>query len=191
LKTEIAGDLQDYYTIAGKKYKLVRNLDNLTAGQFIDLMNYTKDPSLIMDNLHLALTVFLIPCNDLKPKEVLFNSVYDWISRSKIGQRLARKWHLNPFVEKPEMYLQTPSSLTSEIFYNHLSIADATAISVFFYQLGTLFAMSTKDYLLENLQNRLNSASKTLNNPELMKNPKTRILIQEVVSAKIGAGISA
>jgi hypothetical protein len=188
LKEEIAGDLKDYYSIAGRTYKLTRNLDNLAAGQFIDLMNYTKDPELIMDNLHLALTVFLIPCIDLKHKEALFNSLHKKLTRFKRGQRIAQKWRLKAFVEKPENYLQTPASETSEIFFNHLSIADATTISVFFYQLGTLFALSTRDYLLGKLQNQLTSVSKTLNNQQ--KTPEIQKLVQQITSLQDGPGSS-
>lgn len=188
LKTEITGDLQDYYTIAGKKYKLIKNLDEFTAGQFIDLMTYTKDKSLIMDNLHLTLTVFLIPTIDLSPKETLFNKAYEYLTRYKIGQRLAQKWHIKPYEEKPENYLQTPASVSSEIFYNHFKISDAVALSVFFCLLGTLYAVTTKHYLLEKLEKQLSLASKTLENQPMT--PEIQNLLNQMDTLKNGLGSS-
>lgn len=48
-----------WFLIRGRLFKPVQKLDKLTAGQYIDLMNFAKDP---MVNLHQVLATLCLPC---------------------------------------------------------------------------------------------------------------------------------
>ncbi len=54
------GDIQPYYTIRGKEYKLTDSLKRLRGDQFIDLNSLIKDPKMITDQLHMICAVLLI-----------------------------------------------------------------------------------------------------------------------------------
>jgi hypothetical protein len=48
-----------WFMIRGRLFKPVQKLDKLTAGQYIDLMSFAKEP---MENLHKVLATLSLPC---------------------------------------------------------------------------------------------------------------------------------
>lgn len=53
----------DTLNINGINYKVIKNIPELKAGQGIDLINYTKDNTKIIQNLHKICSVVLLPKN--------------------------------------------------------------------------------------------------------------------------------
>lgn len=135
LITPPTSDPRSYYDIGGRKFKLVMNVKDLTAGQFIDLSHYTKDPELVLDNLHSICATLLIPVKPYKGK------------KSDIP------------VEK---YGETPVNETAEFLYNNMSIEEAIGISSFFTLLYDLFTQITKRFLETEMRIQLSKASKML-----------------------------
>jgi len=138
------GKLKKYYHLAGRRYKLVNNIHNLTSGQYIDLEKYASDPARIEDNVHLIVAVLLLPCR-----------------KKTFAQRIIERSGLKSWPEL-ENYLETPIDETSEIIFNNMSITDAYAISVFFYALAKRFIETIQDCLLQQMKKKTISLSKTL-----------------------------
>lgn len=190
LRTEVGkGDLKEFYYINDKKYKLIRQINDLTAGQFIDLQTYVKNGDNTLDNLHLILTVFLIPVKDLTPKEVINNKVHSLLSRIKSGKRLIKslKWKYKEGI--PENYMKTPVAVTSEELYQHMKITDAMSIMVFFCLLWECFAITMETYLEETKRKQLAKVSQTLNS--LPQTEEVNKIKSKIHSLQNGAGLSA
>ena len=132
LETEPKADIQDYYTIGGIKYKLIKEVKDITVDRFNDLSSYIKDKNLLMDNLHLSMTTLLIPVKQGKKKEKL------------------------------EKYLESPLEFTAENIWNNMRIVDAMGIQLFFCLLCNFFSETTRIYLEEETKLKLNSVLKTL-----------------------------
>lgn len=67
-----------WFMIQGRLFKPVQKLDNLTAGQYIDLMAFSKEP---MENIHKVLATLCLPCTwYLKAKK------YDGAKHQEIAQ---------------------------------------------------------------------------------------------------------
>ena len=49
--------------VAGKRFRINLKVTDLSAGQYIDLLNYSKEKDKIMDNMHNILSIFIKPCN--------------------------------------------------------------------------------------------------------------------------------
>lgn len=137
LKKQPTSEVKEFYEIAGKKYKLIMDVNKLTAGQFIDLSHYTKDPELIIDNLHLVCSVLMLPVIPYRGKK-------------------------NVDIVRTEKYLETPIDETSEFLYNNMPITEALGISNFFTFLFDVFIQITKHYLEQERTKQLNRASKML-----------------------------
>lgn len=59
----------DTLNINGVSYKVIKKIEELKAGQGIDLINYTKDNTKIISNLHKICSVVLLPINKRKVVE--------------------------------------------------------------------------------------------------------------------------
>lgn len=126
-----------FYEIGGKKFKLCMNVSELTAGQFIDLTNYTKDPEFIMDNLHSICAVLMLPVIPYRGKhrsEEIRTEKYD-------GKKLNER---------------------AEFLFDNMPIGEAIGISNFFTFLYDLFMQITKRYLDQTMKKKLKLASKML-----------------------------
>ena len=130
-----------YYDIGGNKYFLQRDVMKITAGQFIDLTHYTKDPSGILENIHNICAVLLLPVKPYRGKQI-------------------------PPVEK---YGESDVIERAEFLYNHMSIGEAMGISGFFTMLYSLFIEITKRYLETEKTKQLNLASKMLSRATLQQ----------------------
>lgn len=128
-------EVEPYYEIAGKKFKLIMDVTQLTAGQFIDLSHYTKDPAFIIDNLHAICAILLLPVKPYRGKK-------DIIPTEKYGE--------------------TPIGEIAEFLYENMPIKEALGISNFFTCLYNLFMQITKRYLEQERTKLLNKASKML-----------------------------
>lgn len=171
LQYEPTADVRDYYVIGGKRYKLIKNVNELTAGQFIDLSNYTKDKSMIADNMHLIIATLLLPApftpaQKLDWKKRLLNKAIRYAKKGKGAEYLKKKGvdEFKPeFVDLPvEKYLQTPLNETAENIFENMPISQAMGISVFFYLLLTAFLEVTQTSLESELKQQLRSISKML-----------------------------
>ena len=162
LKTQVEGELKRYYFIDGKKYSLIKQLDAITAGQFIDLMTYTKDADNVLDNLHMILTVFLIPVRDLTSKQIIKNKFHSLVNRTKIGRKLSKSLNWSYFEGIPENYMETDVNITAEKLYESMLITEAMSIAVFFCDLNSLYWIYTALFLEEKAQRSLQSALTTL-----------------------------
>lgn len=136
--------LREFYQIGGKRYKFVGNLTELTTGQFIDLDAQTKEPTAIVDNLHIICAIFLLP---IIPKTPI--------------QRLIEKMGLKKF-RSLEHYLETPLQETAENLYQNMPYALANSIGLFFCVLGQIYTAITKDCLRQEMTNQLRLASMKL-----------------------------
>lgn len=166
LNTEVNhDDLKEYYVINGKKYRLIKQIDQLTGGQFIDLQEYTKDSDHVLDSLHLILTVFLMPVRELTPRQVLKNKIH-----RIIPERVSRAINWKYFEGIPENYMETPCAITCEELYQHMKITDAMSITLFFCVLGDLFFLTTNLYLEMITSKQLASVSKILETEKIPDN---------------------
>lgn len=179
LKTEPKASLKDYYFINGRKYKLIKEYSQLSAGQFLDIEKYTEDQSIILDQMHWILSVVLIPVKELTPSQVVNNLFYKAFTRSKLLKRIADRlnWrHQEGILEK---YMDTSPAKTAEEIYNHMMITDAKAILVFFCLVASLFSVTTQIYLMQTANDQLKSALKTLKQED--RNQMTVQKIQEAM----------
>jgi hypothetical protein len=128
-------DVRPYYDISGRKFKFCMDVKELTAGQFIDITNYTRDPDLILDNLNAICAVLLLPVKPYKGKR------------------------LEPPCEK---YGETPLQEIADYLYEHMPIQEAMGISNFFGFLYSVFTEITRLYLEAEQTKQLNKASKML-----------------------------
>jgi len=188
LNQEIKGDLKEYYFINGKKYKLVKEFDDLTAGQFADNEGYYRDKDLILDKLHLILTVFLLPVRPISAKQALNNRVVSFLSKFIPGRYISHKLRLKYIHGEVENYNDMPVPVKQSIaeeFYNNLSIADTMAISVFFYQVGKAFSMVSALYFDLQTGRELISALKNLES--LTPTPEIQSL-KEKINLQLDSG---
>jgi hypothetical protein len=135
-------EVRNYYDINGRKFKLCMNVGEITAGQFIDLNNYTKDPEFIMDNLHMICAILMAPVIPYRGKSF----------QSKI---------------RVEKYNPATLNERAEFLFEHMPIGEAVGISSFFTFLFSLFIEITKRYLEQMKTTQLNLASKTLSRKEI------------------------
>jgi hypothetical protein len=129
LNTPIRADLKDYYHIGNRKYKLIRDINQLTIGQYGDFDKLVEDRERVMEKIHLILTVFLIPC---KSKTLI--------------QKIIEKAGLYKWPETEE-YLDTPSKITSEEIYYRMMVSDAMSICLFFCAVERTYSSLTEIYL--------------------------------------------
>lgn len=151
------GTVKEFYQLGPRKYKLAKQIEHLTSGQYIDLEKFCADPDKIADNLHFIVAILLIPCKE-----------------KTRAQRLTEKLGLMKWNEL-ENYLETPLKETAQVVLHNMSISDAYAISVFFYQVGKRFILTTQDYLLQWTKKKLTSLSKML-----QSKPNNKTLIREM-----------
>jgi len=136
--TEPKGNIQDYYIIGERKYKLIKQVKDLNAAQFIDLSSYTKDPDLVLENIDKICAVLLLPVKSIPLKKRLLNKVISGIKNKKFQSHL-RKQGIKVFTEPTETYMETPIQETEENIFNRMMISDALGISVFFCLLSNSF----------------------------------------------------
>jgi hypothetical protein len=159
LEKEPTADLKDHYIINGIQYKFISQIKDLSAGQFIDIINLTKDRTHINENLHLLVACFLLP--------VRKKSFYEKITKGR------KKVY--------EKYLETSSTIISENVYEHLSISDIMAMSVFFCNLLKGFVEATQVFLEKKTAIQLKSVLKTLEEDnEIMKNQRTKKEVEKI-----------
>ncbi len=172
---EPQGNIQDYYFIGGKRYKFIKNVNKLTAAQFIDLSTYTKTPEDIIENIHLICTTLLLPApfEPAKPidwKRRMLNKVIRRIKQPKAKAYMASKGvreFTSDIVNLPvETYLQTPPEETAENFFTNMKVSDAMGIALFFCLLFDSFLKTTGDYLGLEMKNQLKLILPMLKTPE-------------------------
>lgn len=157
------GEVKDYYFIGGKRYKLVKEVNRLTAAQFVDLSAYSKTSEDIIENLHLICTTLLLPAPfETRPLGLLkriSNKIVSRIKNTKVRAVLASvgiKEYQPVTNDLPvEKYLQTPQEETAENIFNNMKVSEAMGIAVFFYLLYMVSLKITEDYLGLELKNQL------------------------------------
>lgn len=158
LKTLPETPLKQYYTIGGKRYKLIGKFSDLTTGQFIDLNHFSKDG--VLDNLHIIISIFLHPV----------------IEKTRT-QKLVEKLGLKKYRDV-ENYMETSLELTSQNVYSNMLYQDANAISLFFCVVGQAFTAISMDYLKSQKNQKLQLVSKMLN--EIPKSEENAATIQQI-----------
>lgn len=175
------GDIQDYYFIGGKRYKLVKNPGDMTAGQFIDINSYTKDADLMIENIHLIAATLLLPA-PFEPAQPLkrWQKFFNWLLRKTKGtwyHSYCTKKGLIPYTTDiknlpVEEYGATSQVETAENFFKYMTIDQAMGISFFFVLLSMSYTKVMQDYLGSEVKNQLKLVStslKTQKEKEIMK----------------------
>lgn len=159
LSTVPKAELKQVYEIGNRKYKLVKDAKDLTTGQMIDLLHYTKerDEESLISNLHLILTTVLLPCKQI---------------RLYTGAKVK-----DP---KTEKYLETSYEETALNFLENMNIEDALSISLFFCRVSTISSLAIKTYLEQETRQSLKSLLKSSNNPTILA---------ELISRQSGSGL--
>lgn len=139
LKEEPTIRIQKTYEFGGRKYQLYRRIEEISAGQFIDLTEYCKDATKLLANTANILATVLIPI--IEEDDMVVN-----------GVRVRRK---EPLLER---YLQTPRHETVESILNNMPVSEALSIASFFILLLLSYTEVTRKYL-EDLPNRSSSIS--------------------------------
>ena len=147
LMEEPKGDIQDYYIINGKEYKLCTTIKGLTAGQFIDLNNFIKDKDQIIDNLPGICSVLLIPTVKLSRKKRLFNKLFSIAASHPRSKQYLEKRGIKAFTPEAEKYLQTDIEETTDNIFKFLSIEQGMGISTFFFAISNLYIECLADSL--------------------------------------------
>lgn len=168
--------LKDSYQIGNVKYKLIKEVSKLSAGQYIDAEKSNNDPENRIDNLHIFLSTVLLPCKKLS-----------------FFQRLVNKTGLKIFPEV-EPYGKTPLEETQENILQNFNVAEANSISVFFCTLQKAFENAILIYSQVKMLPKLLQALKRLKeieeNPKTPKNLKTKAKkIQDNLFKKDGIGL--
>jgi len=57
------GAIKQFIKLSGKRFKVNTKLNTISAGEYIDLSNYTKDKETVNQNLHNILAIFFVPVN--------------------------------------------------------------------------------------------------------------------------------
>lgn len=158
-------ELKEFYSIGRTKYRLISNIKDLTAGQFIDLVHHTKDESKIIYNVAEICSIFLMPIIEYK------------------GAKTTDKI-------KTEKYLETPAEETIENLIENMLITEALSISNFFIALSYLYTGSTKLYLEEtSLQTKKQALKILRENTLTQKETKKVKSLVENGSTKNGVGL--
>lgn len=144
--------LKEYYQIGNVKYKFIREVSKLSAGQYIDLEKANSDAENRIDSLHIFLSTVLLPCRKLT-----------------FFQRLVNKTGLKLFPEV-EKYGETPLEETQQNILENFNVAEANSISVFFCTLLKVFENAILIYSQALMIPKLLQALKTSN--EIWQNPK-------------------
>jgi len=162
-------EVKPYYEIGGSTYKLINYFDDLECWQFIDLCNILKDATAAENRLHELCAMFLRKVAPLTVKQARNNLFIDRLSGSEAGKALLSKWNLK--YQEPDLvpFSGDLTRETAENIFNHLSFADANAISVFFCLLSTELYKTALDFLETKQKIQLKLLSKTLSE---MQNPK-------------------
>lgn len=121
--------LKQFFKINGTRYGIVNHIDDLDAGQYISIVTILKDLSKTPD-LHIDKLHEILAC-------VIFP-----VNRRQRVRDLA-----------PNYYRK----LTDDI-YNHMNIADAYPIAVFFCNLSRILTEDTQDYLRRKSERELTKA---------------------------------
>jgi hypothetical protein len=150
MKEEVKGNVKDEYIIKGKKYKLVKDLKTLSAGQFIDLEHFVKENE---DNLKLPeiISTLLLPVQTTK-KMLIWKE------------------------ERIEKYMETDREVTINHIIENMNIEDAMGIMVFFYLLSIVSTWTIQSYLALELNERKKSVLKTLNKKKILNNQEKKVI---------------
>lgn len=116
-----------WFMVKGRLFKPVQNVQKLTAGQYIDLITFSKDP---MANLHKVLATLCLPV-----KTNIFGPGGPW------------KWL------RPQKYDGRKHEELSAFFYEHLTMDIAYPIALFFCNLWEAFMPSILTFLETEIRN--------------------------------------
>lgn len=113
----------DEYVINGQKYKLIKNITEIKAVQFIDFQTY-----LVNNNLHEMLSIFLIPM---------------YLDKQTPIQKLLKKqvWKTHEYGTNYDI------KKVQDELYNHLTIGKANDMAAFFLTSSTILLDSMRVYL--------------------------------------------
>ncbi|HEY4876895.1 MAG TPA: hypothetical protein VIH86_15050 [Puia sp.] len=162
LETEPTAEVKPFYFIGDKKYKFISQIKDLTAGQFVDVMNIAKDKTNFNEKLHTLISIFLLPVR----KATLFE-------RLQYGKK-----------EITEKYLETPQEQTAENILQNMMIPDVMGLSVFFCQILRGFVNSIKDYLEKKTLTQSKSVLTMLKeDKEVMMIQKVKKMIEKMETA--------
>lgn len=178
-------ELQDYYVVNGKKYKMVKNFDHMQWGQFKDMMTIPSE----IENINNFLTIFLVPVKPIQPKQVIHNSIYTFLSDFRLGRKVASKLNYGYIHGDAEEYCETSPEVTSQELYDHLPITAAISMSVFFCQVATLYSRVTALFFDLKTAQELKSALTKLES--LLPTQEVQDLIRTINLQLDGVGLFA
>lgn len=117
------------YLIGNKRYRLYDRIEEITAGQFLDLSNYCQEPypKILLANTANILATLLLPI--VPEEDIAGNGI---VARRKV-----------PLTEK---YLQTPRHETVQNVLNEFPVTEALSIAGFFIVLLLSYTAVTKKY---------------------------------------------
>lgn len=191
LQEEPKAEIKDLYEIDGKVYRLVKRVDDITAGQFIDLSNYTRDPNLVIDNIHLIVATLLLPTKLLKVGHRLSNNLITFAQSKPGGRKYLRKRKINHHLPDMVPYDGTRAYELAEVILEGMPVTDAMGIAAFFYQLFAAFSQTILLYLGSEANQKSWSALGTLMEMKEMQQipPGLRaMLVTAAGSIQNGAG---
>jgi hypothetical protein len=108
--------------VKGQRFHVINAAGQLTGGQYIDLMNFLKDPEALVRNIHNVLAVICLPLK------------FGILRQKYKGSEHAR---------------------VARLFLEHLTVADALPVLVFFCRLSRHLTPGIMDYLNRQTRTRM------------------------------------
>jgi hypothetical protein len=123
---DIKDNLPGKFICKGKWFKVNYEVNKLSGGQYIDLMDFCKDDAKIMENLHFIIATITTPLTLF-----FFEEKYDHITNRK---------------RRTELYNESFKN-RAELFRRHLPVSIAYPLALFFYAVWEKLLPSIEDCL--------------------------------------------
>lgn len=165
-------EVKEYYTVRATTYKLVKEVKELSAGQFVDISSLTKDENGVKENLHQILAVLLIPAKKIGLKQVnSFNDFLYFLDRKR----------------KQEKYLQTPFEETATNLLN-MPIREVLGIANFFTNLSKGFQQASLAFLETRMKKSLKLSLRILKKKKIKTEKEIQAIsqVQDLLGSMAG-----
>ena len=120
--------------INGKKYEIIKDAKKMTAGQYIDYRNYTKDSDKFLDLLPFILTIFIIPS----------------------GCKYGKDYDVNELAQELNDHLDIKTALSISDFFLHQSkVSTMTSLVSLRWMMKRMMKKEKNQEAKEKIQNAL------------------------------------
>jgi|GEM_PF-6567680 hypothetical protein len=175
---------QDYYTIKGEKYKLLRTREDLKGGQFIDLSHFLKDEGLINDNIPTILAIILAKTKPLSWKKRLINRLIAKGNSRPKGRKYLESWKIRPYEPEIQKYDAGNILETANIIFENMNSVEAIGLFSFFLNSSQAYYALTLHFLDSTILESLKLSKEALEEESIV-NLELRQIVRKMRSMRI------